>query len=71
MIFEATATQFSLTISDSTGAVCSHESRRHMWKHFLMMISESAATQLLLAISESLGAVCGDESLPDHWKPFR
>jgi hypothetical protein len=35
MISEATTTQFSLTISDSTGVVCSHESRRHMWKLFL------------------------------------
>jgi hypothetical protein len=28
------ATQFSLTIYESTGAVCADESTSHLWKHF-------------------------------------
>jgi len=34
MISESAAAQFLLTISESKGAVCSHESRRHLWKVF-------------------------------------
>jgi hypothetical protein len=29
------ATQFSLTVYESTGAVCTDESMGHLWKHFL------------------------------------
>jgi hypothetical protein len=28
------ATQFSLTVYESTGAVCADESTGHLWKHF-------------------------------------
>ena len=34
MISESAAAQFFLTISESKGVVCSHESRRHLWKMF-------------------------------------
>jgi hypothetical protein len=33
-ISESPATEFSLTISKSTGAVCAEESMRHLWKQF-------------------------------------
>jgi len=32
--FEWAATQFSLTVYESTGAVCADESTGHLWKHF-------------------------------------
>jgi hypothetical protein len=34
MISERAATKFSVTISESTGAVCAEESMRHLWKQF-------------------------------------
>ena len=34
MISEWAATQFSLTIYESTGAVCVEDSMRHLWKQF-------------------------------------
>jgi hypothetical protein len=35
MISESTTTQFSLTIFESTGTLCAHESKRHLLKRFL------------------------------------
>jgi len=34
VISEWSATQFSLTFSESTGAVCTEDSMRHRWKQF-------------------------------------
>jgi hypothetical protein len=34
MISERATTQFSLTVFESTGAVCADESMRHLWKQF-------------------------------------
>jgi len=33
-IFDWAATQFSLTVYESSGAVCAEESTGHLWKHF-------------------------------------
>jgi hypothetical protein len=34
MIFESVVTEFSLSISESTGAASANESMRHLWKQF-------------------------------------
>ena len=62
-IFEWAATQFSLTLSESTGAVCDDESMRQLWKTFLVMISYRAATLFSLTGFDSTGAVWADESM--------
>jgi len=33
-ISDRAATQFSLTVYESTGAMCGDESTGHLWKHF-------------------------------------
>ena len=62
-IFEWAATQFSLTLSESTGAVCDDESMRQLWKTFFVMISYRAATLFSLTGFDSTGAVWADESM--------
>jgi hypothetical protein len=37
MISEWSATQFSLTFSESTGAVCTEDSLCHRWKQFRVL----------------------------------
>ena len=37
-ISKSVATQFSLTISESTGVVCADESMRHLWTLFILQL---------------------------------
>ena len=60
-ISDRAATQFSLTFSESTGAVCTEDS---------LTFSKWAASQFSLTFSESTGAVRGEDSFCDLWKQF-
>jgi hypothetical protein len=64
MISKSAPSQFSLTFSESTGAVGAD-----LWE-VLVMISESVATEFLLTIYESTGVVFAEESTCHLWKRF-
>jgi hypothetical protein len=65
------ATQFSLTFSESTGAVCTEDSLCHRRKQFRGLVFDWTATQFSLTVYESTGAVCADESTGHLWKHIR
>jgi hypothetical protein len=71
MISKWSATQFSLTVYESTGPVCADESTGHPLETFSVMISERAATLFFFIVSESTGAVCAQDSMRHLWKQFR
>ena len=70
MIYELAATQISLTIFESTGAVCADESMRELWKQFQW----SFLSQQRLSfpwLFKSRGATCADESMRQLCKQLR
>jgi len=69
MICESAATQFTLTISDSTGALCTDESKRHLWKRFRWwFLSRHWLSFPWLFLSQQ--AVCVNKSRHHLWKQF-
>jgi hypothetical protein len=69
MISESAATQFSLTICDSTGANCADESMCHLWKQFWWWFW-GGSDSVFLDYSKSTWVVCAVESMHHLLKQF-
>ena len=69
MISQWSASQFSLTVYESTGAVWADESFVICDSSF-GVISEWSVTQFSLMFSESTGAVRAEDSFCHLWKQF-
>ena len=70
MSFETAANQFSVTISDSTGAVIADQSTSPL-ESVSFTISEKGVAQFSLTVSKSTGAGRAEESTCHHWNLFR
>jgi len=67
---ESAVTQFSLTISDSTGADCADKSMRHLWKQFRwrFWVDNDSVFFDYFWVNR---VVCADESMRQLWKQFQ
>ena len=79
-ISDLATTQFSLTVYESTGAVCVDESKHQLCKQFRWWFMNQhrlsfpwlfVSQQWLCALFESIGAVCIEESMSQLLKQFR
>jgi hypothetical protein len=70
MISESAMTQFSLTISESTGVGVLVNPASPL-EVVSLMISKSTPSQFSLTFSESTGVAGADESTRHLWKVFR
>jgi hypothetical protein len=75
MIYESAVTQFTLTFSDSAGALCAYKFRRHQWKQFhWRFLSQQRLTFHWLFFSqrglwklENPCVACGNSFVDDFW----
>jgi hypothetical protein len=68
-ICEWAATEFSLTVYESTG-LCGSTNHSSLVKAVSGAISEWSATQFSLTFSESIGVMRTDDSFCHLWKQF-